>query len=73
MIWAGGSTPQCKIDVEGGEYKLFEHLLQTGAAGLIDELFVEWHGWRHEAMAAKIADLQWRLSATGVRRLHWWL
>ena len=30
-----------KIDVEGSEFPLFDHLLSTGAAGLIDELFVE--------------------------------
>jgi FkbM family methyltransferase len=62
-----------KIDVEGGEYELFEHLLKTGAVSLLDELFVEWHGWRHAATAAKIADLQGRLSAAGVQRMHWWL
>ena len=62
-----------KIDVEGGEYDLLEHLLQTGAAGLLDELFVEWHGWRHEANAVKISHLQGRLSAAGVGRMHWWL
>ena len=30
-----------KIDVEGSEYDLFDHLLATGAASLLDEIFVE--------------------------------
>lgn len=31
----------------GGRYELLEHLLDSGAAELLDELMVEWHGWRH--------------------------
>lgn len=32
-----------KIDIEGGEYEVLEHLLHTKAVTYIDELFVEFH------------------------------
>ena len=32
-----------KIDVEGGEWTLLDHLYATGAMGLIDEIFIECH------------------------------
>jgi FkbM family methyltransferase len=63
-----------KIDVEGSEYDLFNHLLETGSAALIDELFVEWHGWRFTKQWEQIAILQQRLrDEAGVVRMHYWL
>lgn len=63
-----------KIDVEGSEYVLFDHLLETGSAALIDELFVEWHGWRFADQWERIARLQERLQQeAGVLRMHYWL
>jgi len=32
-----------KMDIEGGEYEVIEHLLETGAIERIDVLAVEWH------------------------------
>lgn len=32
-----------KLDIEGGEYKLLQHLIQEGATELLDDLFVEFH------------------------------
>ena len=33
-----------KLDIEGGEWTVIPHLLaRTGAAALIDELYIEWH------------------------------
>ena len=32
-----------KMDIEGAEFEVLEHLLQHDAAGLIDTLAVEWH------------------------------
>lgn len=32
-----------KIDVEGAEYRLLEHLLETDALGLVDTVYVEFH------------------------------
>lgn len=33
----------CKMDVEGAEFDVLEHLLKTRLIGLIDVLLVEWH------------------------------
>jgi len=33
----------CKMDVEGAEFDVLEHLLKTRQMGLIDILLVEWH------------------------------
>lgn len=62
-----------KIDVEGSEFALFDHLLSTGAASLVDELFVEWHGWRFAKRWAEIVTLQERFADAGVVRMHYWL
>lgn len=63
-----------KIDVEGSEYALFDHLLETGSASLMDELFVEWHGWRFAETWERIARLQEQLQhEAGVVRMHYWL
>jgi FkbM family methyltransferase len=32
-----------KIDVEGKEYDIFEHMIQTGAIKYINKLYCEWH------------------------------
>eukprot|EP01052_Picozoa_sp_SAG31_P015629 SAG31_NODE_1009_length_10404_cov_27.639981_13_plen_50_part_00 len=38
-----------------GRYELLEHLLDTGAVALLDELMVEWHGWRHETVGCCVS------------------
>lgn len=32
-----------KLDVEGEEYNIIPHLIESGAIDYIDELFIEWH------------------------------
>ena len=32
-----------KMDIEGAEFQVLEHLLRTGRADLIDTLAIEWH------------------------------
>ena len=32
-----------KLDIEGGEYELLEHLIETGADGCVELALVEWH------------------------------
>lgn len=32
-----------KMDIEGAEFDVLEHLISTGRAGLLDLLLVEWH------------------------------
>lgn len=33
----------CKMDIEGAEFDVLEHLARTGRFRLLDELLVEWH------------------------------
>lgn len=35
-----------KMNIEGGEFPLLEHLIETGAVALISELIVAWHDER---------------------------
>jgi FkbM family methyltransferase len=58
-----------KLDAEGAEYDLLEHLIATGAAARLTRLLVEWHptgqGERRRAIETglRIADVpveQWR-------------
>jgi FkbM family methyltransferase len=35
-----------KIDIEGAEYEVIRHLIDTNAMALVDELYGEWHNWR---------------------------
>lgn len=32
-----------KVDIEGAEFEVFEHLLAHGAASLVDTASIEWH------------------------------
>lgn len=32
-----------KMDIEGAEYRVIEHLIRTGTINLLNELWVEWH------------------------------
>ncbi|MDX0413862.1 FkbM family methyltransferase [Sinorhizobium medicae] len=38
-----GDTVTVKMDIEGAEYQVLQHLLETGAIDLIDELRCEFH------------------------------
>ena len=41
----------CKMDIEGAEFHVLDHLLKTGMFEWFDELFVEWHvdnQWGHD-------------------------
>ncbi len=48
-----------KVDVEGGEYDLLEHVLARGCADKIDKLLVEWHRadlWGNRLRKRRILD-----------------
>lgn len=58
-----------KLDCEGAEYELLEHLIQTGAINAVERVVVEWHkrsdGKRRRAIeeglrAAGVRTEQWR-------------
>lgn len=61
----GGGRVILKVDIEGKEYDVLEHLIDTGAIKLIDAMFVEWHydripgiaKSRHDALVAKLREL----------------
>ena len=41
----------CKMDIEGAEFLVLDHLLKTGVFEWLDKLFVEWHidnQWGHQ-------------------------
>lgn len=60
-----------KIDVEGTEMDLFEHLIATDALALIDEVFVEWHTWRDPAIASRQSAILRVLHKRGIN-FHMW-
>ena len=39
-----------KLDVEGSEYGILEHLLEKNTMQYIDKLFIEWHGIRRNVV-----------------------
>lgn len=43
-----------KLDIEGSEFEVLEHLLNTGKLSLVKELMVEWHERFFEAIQDKI-------------------
>ena len=66
-----------KMDIEGAEFEVLEHLLRTDRARLIDTLAIEWHTSKRGAGGAR-ATLQSRrdailrgLSRAGVRIIDW--
>jgi FkbM family methyltransferase len=69
-----------KLDIEGGEWELLDHLTRSGAAQLIDHLAVEWHlGQRARRLSKERTRLKaWqsqieaRLAQAGVRMLRAW-
>lgn len=45
-FWGEACDVVLKLDCEGAEYPLLEHLLETGIAARVDLLLVEWHAHR---------------------------
>ena len=67
-----------KLDVEGAEFELVEHLLTSKSTGPISVLAIEWH---HKRRGVRMMDrrllrnqmlaLEKRLAAVGVQTLPW--
>lgn len=57
-----------KVNIEGGEYELLEHLLETGLVQKINNLQIQFHDCV-EGSAARMQAIQSRLSTT--HRLTW--
>jgi FkbM family methyltransferase len=56
------------LNIEGGEYDLFEHLLGTGLISRIKEMMVQWH-WRQEGDDKRQRALQERIAET--HKMRW--
>jgi FkbM family methyltransferase len=60
-----------KLDIEGAEYKVIEHLIETNTICMINEIWVEWHdrfypdidhfGVRYKLSAQDVAVYDWEL------------
>ena len=61
-----------KVDIEGGEYKLFEHLESTGALRFIDEVYLELHAAKmHNTKIEQDFHLIDNLSKYGLQPRSW--
>lgn len=58
-----------KLDIEGAEYKVIEHLIDTQAINLIDELWVEWHDMFYPDVDH--FSVRYKLSGENVAVYHW--
>ena len=55
-----------KLDIEGAEYEVLEHMIKNGSIEYVDKLFIEWHcakvkeitPSRHIDLLEKLADLR---------------
>jgi len=52
-----------KMNIEGAEYAIIEHMIETGAMDMVDYLFVQWHWWKvcvqesyHRSVVAKLSE-----------------
>ena len=55
-------TVICRVDIEGGEYELLEHLIAEGRTYLIDELSVEFHARKFPKFAERENKLKEELA-----------
>ena len=66
-----------KMDIEGAEFEVLEHLLRTGRANLIDTLQIEWHTTKRGAGGARVTlngrkeQIMHGLQQAGVRVSDW--
>lgn len=65
-----------KVDIEGAEFELFEHLINRGVAELIDVASIEWHTHKREsgrrgAMLQRQLHITRELQRVGVQLTDW--
>lgn len=65
-----------KVDIEGAEYHLLEHLIKTGNLSLINSIAVEWHsnkfGLENEAQyLARKNIIKVKIWESGIRYFEW--
>lgn len=70
-------TVEVKMDIEGAEFEVLEHLLRTGSAPLIDTLAIEWHTSKRGQGGAKAllmkrqAKIASGLTRAGCKVIEW--
>ena len=66
-----------KMDIEGAEFEVLQHLVASGAAALVDSLACEWHTSKRGGKAGRLKALAWQariskgLARAGVRLTDW--
>mmetsp|Transcript_16941 Transcript_16941/g.36708 ORF Transcript_16941/g.36708 Transcript_16941/m.36708 type:complete len:253 (+) Transcript_16941:98-856(+) len=65
-----------KMDIEGAEFEVLEHLLDQGVAGLIDSIYIEWHttkrgAGRGQMLLGRQKRISGGLKKAGVRLQNW--
>ena len=60
-----------KVDIEGAEFEVFEHLLKERAARLVDVASIEWHTAKRGAKRDRAARIDAELRRAGVRLMPW--
>lgn len=65
-----GQVRVLKIDVEGFEIRLFDHLLDTGAIHAIDQVFCETHEFKIPGLYRETQRLRQRLAAEGIEHVN---
>ncbi len=55
-----------KLDIEGAEYKILEHMLKTGAIDKVDKLYIEWHNKRVGIDPSRDTELMEQIKNRGV-------
>lgn len=59
-----------KLDIEGAEYEVIEHILNSGAINMVNELFIEWHDHFFNKSSA---ELKQKLSTYDIIINHNWM
>ncbi|MCC5871147.1 MAG: FkbM family methyltransferase [Gammaproteobacteria bacterium] len=65
-----GTVNLLKIDVEGFEIRLLNHLLDTGAINAIDQVFCETHEFKVAGLYRDLKRLRQRLKAAGIDHVN---
>lgn len=65
-----------KMDIEGAEFDVMEHVIKSGAVGLIDQIALEWHAHKYpmpekEKLNKRRAAIEANLTAAGVKMIDW--
>lgn len=61
----------CKIDIEGSEYIVLPHLIETGAIQYIKEIIIEWHHWQFPKYANLSDNISNQLRNLGIKLSNW--